>query len=162
MITMTLRFYPPTTWWERLVSIGGRRLRFIHVDAAWQWPSDVWVVDSAPFRGPRILLGGPLYITGCHSVSMTVPAAVHDWIFRNLHQPYGWLDCCQALVRRWTGLRIGGNPRGVECAEFIADMLNASGLRLDVPIGVTPDELLDAVMSCPQLLPVTGHVTVTP
>jgi len=146
-MNITLLFYLPRTRFQRLICFLGR-MRFIHVIVAYP----LGYTDSTPRTGVRKKSSAPPSddVVG---VFLYIPQDVSSpnkwvdaWVDKEIGIKYGYWDCVQAFIRRWTGLRVGGNPGGLECAEYAARFLyDNGGPRLAWDYGLTPDELYEAV-----------------
>ena len=69
-----------------------------------------------------------------------------EWVEHKLGTPYGYADNAQSVLRKWLHWRLGGNPRGATCVEFVCDFLYANcGMYVEYLKGMTPDELVTSL-----------------
>ena len=137
-----VHFYEPRSLFEHSVSFFGRT-RFCHV--AVQYGSRV--TESS--LGPGVTVRGDIVTE--QSDAFVVIQGVYEktvfaWVAWRVGERYGLIDCAQSVIRKWTGIKIGGNPRGMLCSEYACELLRANGgPDIEARYGITPDELYKAI-----------------
>lgn len=135
-----INFHLPASRIDRLVSFFGRT-RFCHVSISYQIAGQWWGAESLATTGVHVfkLNGKPK--ADAVAYSPIFPTMAEAWLSRRAGEPYGFLDSLAAGIRKWTGVRIGGNPRGMMCAELAAKMMEELIAYEIEDTAITPDEL---------------------
>jgi len=136
------KFFRPVSCFDRLVtffSIGS----FCHCGVTFLTDTGAVYAESIAPKGVVIHANAgpvadqvrelPVSKDGC--------VVVRAWFIAHQDEKYGWLDLIRIGVRKWTGLSLFGNPRGMVCSECLATMLSELGLLSIRSTGLTPSEL---------------------
>ena len=138
------KFFRPVSCFERLLtffSLG----RFCHCGVTFLTDKGAVYVESIAPRGVVIHANaGPTADQVCElRTSKDGCVVVLAWFIAHQDEKYGWLDLLRIGVRKWTGLSVFGNPKGMVCSECLASMLDALGLWSLHNTELTPSELAD-------------------
>jgi len=137
-----IHFYLPRTFFEKCVSFLGRT-RFCHVSI--QYGSRV--TESS--LGSGVIVRGNIVIEQSDAfvvIQVIDEKTVFPWVAWRVGERYGLIDCAQSVIRKWTGWKIGGNPKGLLCSEYACELLRANGgPDIEARYGITPDELYKAL-----------------
>lgn len=144
---MKIVFYTPQNFFGRLIRLFTKG-DFYHVAVLYKGPDDVYITDSSIFTGvqTRPFISGEIRQCFTRTINDDEMNPVHEWVLACVGAQYGILDCIQLAVRKWTGWKIGGNPKGMLCSEYVCELLRANGgPDIDARYGITPDELFIAL-----------------
>lgn len=137
---ITVQFHLPVTRIDRLVSYLGKT-KYCHVSIAYQIAGQWWCAEALARTGVRIYKLSAKPNPDAYAFAPIFPIMAEEWIARHIGEKFGFLDCLCIGIRKWTGWRIGGNVRGIMCAELVSMMMNDFHLYDIDDTDITPDEL---------------------
>jgi len=151
MTNINVRFYRPHSLFSRVVSWLGKT-EHCHVDIVFlNSAMDVIITESQYPHG--VSRRRCPYVDDKTQDTITLwtekPADDIDrWVQSKLKTKYGFTEAIMASLRKWTGVHLFVNSRGVICTEYVVEFLRENGgPDIDAFPGITPDELM-LLLSC--------------
>lgn len=117
-----------------------------HVGIVIEFGGRKWLCESAPFKGPHLmLLSDRIPHMVVHRNAGLSDAAI-DFAFAQFKQKYSYVDALRA------GFGLRSNASGFICSEFVGEILIHDNVRDINEWGMTPQSICQRFLDCEQTL----------